>query len=611
MDVKPCRSIGTRSPRARRAAAVVQVAIALTTLLGFSALAVDVGIMYNARVELQRTADSCALAAASELGDYVNGDPLVAARNLAIDFASRNEVANAGVGLANQDVIFGRAEQDPVTGKYTFTPTDTFPNAVRVITRRTAGSPSGPIGLLFANVFGVQSADIAAQATALLRPRDMVFVLDLSTSHNDDSSLRSFKNLDIANHGVWASLWDDALAGQPVGASGPEGPPLGNMSAWGDDVTGPSWDFASDSGLTSLPKGSGWSLNSSTVSHTLNAKGFGQYTSDEMTAINSSSYDSTTSDYQRRVLVALGVYRWKSGKSGGQPGGNGDDRIDSGEIQVMVPYPGNASNPDTFHKEVGGTWTDFVEYVRLSSSSMSKYDPSNGFYGDPGLRYRFGLKTWVDYLQEKQYGNANSPGFAGSPQQPMGAVIDSTQMCIDIIESLQSDDLIGLAGYGTVGYGPDDRPDNMSWLVEEFSIIQERIGGLQPGMWTSNTNISQGIDEGVNVVMNSPDARPNAEKTMFLLTDGIANQVRANPTYWDEYQAKLDTKEAAQDARDLGIRIYAISVGASADQDLMEDVASIAGGEHFHAEGDIATYSAQLQDIFQKLGGKAPVMLIE
>ena len=37
----------------------------LTVLLGFAALTVDVGAMYNARAQLQRSADSAALAAMS------------------------------------------------------------------------------------------------------------------------------------------------------------------------------------------------------------------------------------------------------------------------------------------------------------------------------------------------------------------------------------------------------------------------------------------------------------------------------------------------------------------------------------------------------------------
>ena len=43
----------------------------------------------------------------------------------------------------------------------------------------------------------------------------------------------------------------------------------------------------------------------------------------------------------------------------------------------------------------------------------------------------------------------------------------------------------------------------------------------------------------------------------------------------------------------------------------MEEVAAITDGEHFEAiSNDIATYEAQLQEIFVRLGGKRPVELI-
>lgn len=609
--------LGTRRARPsegrprRRGAVAAQVAVSLTTLVGFMALAVDVGVMYNSKAELQRTADAAALAAAAELGDYSQGDPLSMAVTVAGNYASTNQVLNAPLGLSADDVVFGRAFIDESTGRYVFQETENFPNAVRVFARRTEGSPSGPIPLFFANVFGLASTNITARATAVLTPRDIAFVLDLSGSHNDDSSLRSFKNITIANRGVWESLWDTALAPQPSTGGLPDGPKFGNMTNWGDSVTGPGWDFANDTGLLRLAQNSNWSLTSATASETLQAKGYGSYSASEMSVINSSSYDGNSSDYQRRVLVALGVYRWKSGKSGGQSGGNGDNHIDSSEIQTMIPYPSSSSNPATFSRDVGGSWTSFVDYVRSSSSNMSKYSPSNQLYGDPGLRYRYGLKTFVDYLQEKQTGDTTSPGMRGSPAQPMKAVLDSVDVSLDIIDELDGDDYVGVAGYGTQGYGPQDKPNNLSWLTDDLNTVRSKVALMQAAMWTPNTNIAQGIDEGVNVLFNSADARPHAAKVLMLLTDGIANQTRSNPSTWDEWQARMDTVAAAQDARARGVRIYTISVGSNADQSLMSDVATVGNGEHFHAEGEIDDYRAQLDDIFRKLGGKRPVVLIE
>ncbi|MBU0616443.1 MAG: hypothetical protein KKI02_01865, partial [Planctomycetes bacterium] len=64
--------------RIRRGAVVVYVAICLTVIIGFAALAVDIGMLYATHAEMQRAADSAAMAAAWELlseerlmdGDY-------------------------------------------------------------------------------------------------------------------------------------------------------------------------------------------------------------------------------------------------------------------------------------------------------------------------------------------------------------------------------------------------------------------------------------------------------------------------------------------------------------------------------------------------------------
>lgn len=713
----------------RRGVAAATVAVSMTLLLGFAALVIDMGMLYSTRAELQRAADSAALSAASRLPGP-NG--VQAARQAATDSANTNRVLGSAVQLAEQDVVFGRAAFNATGGKYTFTETTLFPNAVRVSLRRSADSPSGAVPLIFARIFGKQTTNVGARAAAVLTPRDIVFVLDLSSSHNDDSSLRAHKKIEIQNREVWEHLKDpDALNpqtdplgftsqvnvtsngdgtskvtiemtsdgsngtsalshvtfGLPSGAwasagatavssegypvevgvdpttgvggvkfdetnlgedgqvqtqtfefsipdmyltemvvgtkagSGADistsyqlapGPLCGNMNQWGDAVTGPSWECTTDPGLIYLPRSKDWSLTTGYLNQTLMAKGYAGYNAAELTAINTKadSYDGTTSDYQRRVGVALGLLRWKSGKPGGQAGGNGDNRIDSNEVVTLVPYPSKDSNPDTASKDVGGTWNAYIDYVTKSNSSMCTYNGQD-YFGDSDLRYRYGLKTWIDYLQEDQEATTQSPGLAGVPSQPMGAVADAVKVCLDIIKELDGDDYVGMASYGTYGYGPQEKPNHMSWLVDDEEVVRSRVDLLQPGMWTSSTNIAQGIDKGVKVLFDSPQARTNAAKVMLLLTDGIANMTRVNPGSANETQAAKDTRAAAADARARGVQIYTISVGALAQVDLMEEVAAIGGGEHKHAEGGISTYEQELKEIFEDLGGKRPVILFE
>ena len=85
------------------------------------------------------------------------------------------------------------------------------------------------------------------------------------------------------------------------------------------------------------------------------------------------------------------------------------------------------------------------------------------------------------------------------------------------------------------------------------------------------THISKGIDEGVEALFHD-GARPFAFKTMVLMTDGIPNP--ATPS---------SVLNSAQDAADLNVKIYTVTFGTAADQTLMQQVATIGSGEHYHA----------------------------
>ncbi|MEV7638229.1 pilus assembly protein TadG-related protein [Pseudarthrobacter enclensis] len=124
-----------------RGAATIIVAVALVALLGFAALAVDVGAMYAEKAQLQNGADSTALAVANQCAKGSCGDT-AATGNL---FANSN--ANDGASGA----------------------TVTFPDSttVRAETRaRAAGSTTDGFGLFFARVLGFDSTQIQATAEA-------------------------------------------------------------------------------------------------------------------------------------------------------------------------------------------------------------------------------------------------------------------------------------------------------------------------------------------------------------------------------------------------------------------------------------------------------------
>ncbi|MCQ6271396.1 pilus assembly protein TadG-related protein [Pseudarthrobacter sp. R1] len=134
---------GIKQDHERGAAAVV-VAFTMVALLGFAALAVDVGAMYAEKAQLQNGADATALAIA---GDCAKG-------------------VNCGTAMADADNRLADANaNDESSG--TFSVTQPSANSVRVETNaQEAGSTADSFTLFFARAFGNDTAVIHASAVA-------------------------------------------------------------------------------------------------------------------------------------------------------------------------------------------------------------------------------------------------------------------------------------------------------------------------------------------------------------------------------------------------------------------------------------------------------------
>ena len=106
------------------------------------------------------------------------------------------------------------------------------------------------------------------------------------------------------------------------------------------------------------------------------------------------------------------------------------------------------------------------------------------------------------------------------------------------------------------------------------------------------TNISAGIDQAVEVLTSST-ARPNAYKTMIVMTDGQFNQGR-------------EPWRAAKDAAERGIEVFTVTFSRQADQYSMRRAAEEGNGKHFHAPNGDA-----LEDIFKEIANIPPAAYIE
>lgn len=169
----------------KKGVTAVVVAIAMVALIGFAAIAVDLGYLYIVKGELQNAADSGALAGARVLyindptaGIHVNPD----ANQAALDLVSANYSEKSSVAVQSIE----RGHWSFATK--TFTPNDSlvfvsldnassaeldantdFINAVRVITTRKVVAGTGlPAEPFFANIFGIQGTPMATVAVAYI-----------------------------------------------------------------------------------------------------------------------------------------------------------------------------------------------------------------------------------------------------------------------------------------------------------------------------------------------------------------------------------------------------------------------------------------------------------
>jgi Flp pilus assembly protein TadG len=161
------------SNRSRHGTVAVLSCFLMIGMLGLVAFAVDLGYLANSQTELQRAADSAALAACNELhyggtpGTPVNLSNYVAdVPTVASQYAAANKVCASAPALAASDVVVGymAGPGQPGATIDTGANINSF-NAVQVTVRR-ASNENGLVPAFFSRVFGQQGEAASATATA-------------------------------------------------------------------------------------------------------------------------------------------------------------------------------------------------------------------------------------------------------------------------------------------------------------------------------------------------------------------------------------------------------------------------------------------------------------
>jgi Flp pilus assembly protein TadG len=187
MNKQPCEE--NMPQKGQRGAVLVMVTLCLIILIGFVALAIDIGYMYTTRNELQNVADAAALAGARYLGEeYSKLDPSQQATHGFSELAVENEIdaaaqnntaANMSIAIdttgnpGNGDIAVGlwdvTVNEDDI-----YSETWTGPDAVRVIARRDSIINS-PITTFLAGIFNFKTANITSEkaVAALTGPKSV------------------------------------------------------------------------------------------------------------------------------------------------------------------------------------------------------------------------------------------------------------------------------------------------------------------------------------------------------------------------------------------------------------------------------------------------------
>lgn len=552
----------------------------LVMVMAFAALSVDVGYLSLVKGQLQNAVDAATLAGAMELNPHGDQTDVAASvRQSVVEIASLNQVGNQAGLYVNPDVDVELGRRDwnaqNQTFQYAFGPQAVPYNILRVSGRLTnTASGDRRLPLFFAPALGQDRVPVQVTSTATFQPRDMMLVLDFSGSMNDDTEFKSVPSLgQSAVTTAITTMWNEL--GNPVYGTMPfipthvtvAGVPL-NGTIPHVDVTwqGRAVGVASTSAITSvrLKFANG---NTQTFS------GTGTIGTFQGTSSNANSL-------VRKVWVLSG------GNAAESPEVLGEDFAFANSDLVTYLGLGAVTYPNP-----SGSWLDFVDYCNTSS-----------YVSDAGFRYRFGTMSLINYWNEKYAMASQSNDLWKCSTYPLKAVKRASDVLIDYVSEVESDDRIGLTIYSYQTSGGNGALNEIG-LTSDFPAIKPLYNQRQAGHYEGGTNIYAGIRQ-ARLHLES-QARPQAFRMMVLMTDGVANLPYSGT-------ASSMALSEAQLCASAKIRIMTVSLGLEADTALMQQIADTTGGVHFNVPGGTTTSEMEddLMDVFHRIAADRPLKLI-
>jgi hypothetical protein len=130
-------------------------------------------------------------------------------------------------------------------------------------------------------------------------------------------------------------------------------------------------------------------------------------------------------------------------------------------------------------------------------------------------------------------------------------------------------------------------------LTEDYALINDNNLAISSAFHGGMTNVGGGITSGITAVTDPTHGRPWAINALVLMSDGNHNR-------------GTDPMTAAAEAAAQEIPIYTVSFSDEADQALMQQIADLTGGTHYHAVN-----AQQLNEVFRSIARRLPSMLTQ
>lgn len=204
------------------------------------------------------------------------------------------------------------------------------------------------------------------------------------------------------------------------------------------------------------------------------------------------------------------------------------------------------------------------------NAGMLNYYSGNYYYASGVSSYEYKAWAWEDHY-----------GLGPAPTAPWDDLVDAVDAFLDVLDLTAQEEQVSVASYSS--WASLD-----TWLEKDFNIVRNKVDTLNP---SGATAIGLGMEEGIQSLLDSA-ARPFAAKTMVVMTDGIHNSGVSPVTVANTMMGSYN------------LTIHTVTFGDGADQGLMQQVAGIGGGKHYHAaNGD------QLVTIFEEIANNLPTIL--